>query len=114
VCSSDLKVVLLDFKIGNRFYSWNENFPAEQISFSVDPNRIAAQRPHIIEPIFATKNDSLVNYPIWNFSLNPKSRTFFWGDKKPKRIEKISSTQANELISSDSLIATIGAFRVVF
>jgi competence protein ComEC len=108
------KGVLLDFKIGNRFYSWNENFPAEQISFSVDPNRIAAQRPHIIEPIFATKNDSLVNYPIWNFSLNPKSRTFFWGDKKPKRIEKISSTQANELISSDSLIATIGAFRVVF
>jgi competence protein ComEC len=108
------KGVLLDFKIGNRFYSWNENFPAEQISFSIDPNRIAGHRPHIIEPIFATKNDLLLNYPIWNFSLDPKSRTFFWSDQKPKRIEKISTSQTNELVSLDSLIATIGAFRVVF
>ncbi|MFN3996896.1 ComEC/Rec2 family competence protein [Algoriphagus sp.] len=108
------KGFLLDFKIGNRFYSWNEDFPTEQISFSVDPNRIAVHRPHIIETIFATKNDSLQFFPIWNFSLNPKSRTFFWSDQKPKRIEKISSSQPNELISTDSLNTTIGAFRVVF
>lgn len=104
----------MDFKIGNRFYSWNEDFPAEQISFSIDPNRIAEHRPHIVEPFFATKIDSVVNYPFWNFSLNPKSRTFFWSDQKPKRIEKISFSQPNELISADSLNATIGAFRVVF
>ncbi len=108
------KGVLMDFKIGNRFYSWNEDFPAEQISFSIDPNRIAEHRPHIVEPFFATKIDSVVNYPFWNFSLNPKSRTIFWSDQKPKRIEKISISQPNELIYADSLNATIGAFRVVF
>jgi competence protein ComEC len=108
------KGILMDFKIGSRFYSWNEGFPPEHISYSIDPNRIAEHRPQLIDPIFATKMDSLVNFPVWNFSVNPKSRTFFWGGQQPSRIEKISSTQPKELISPDSLIATIGAFRVVF
>jgi competence protein ComEC len=106
--------IVMDFKIGARYFSWNENFPAEQISFSVDPNRIAEHRPHMIEPIFATKMDSIHTFPIWNFSLNPRSGTFFWQGQTPKRVEEISLSASNGLISSDGFKVTNGAFRVVF
>ena len=108
------KGLLMDFKIGNKHLSWNESFPPEQISFSVDPNRIAAHRPQLIEPIFASKKDSLLQFPVWDFAMNLESKTFFWSGKKPKRIEKITQSKSQEMDASDSLQVSIGAFRVVF
>lgn len=108
------KGILLDFKIGSRYFSWNESFPAEQISFSVDPNRIAEHRPHLIDPILALKDDSLTHFSVWNFDFDPRSKTFYWKGQHPKKIEEISHFKVRELTQSDSLKASIGAFRVVF
>lgn len=108
------KGLLIDFRLGSKYFSWNESFPAEQISFSIDPNRIAEHRPHIIESATALKFDSELYLPLYDFSFNPTSKTFFWKGQNPKRIEVISSFRNQKLLVSDSLQATIGAFRVVF
>lgn len=108
------KGILLDFKIGSRHFSWNESFPAEQISFSIDPNRIAEHRPQMIDPILALTSDSLVRFLVWDFAFNPASQTFYWKGQNPKQIEEISHLEYRQLAQADSLHASIGAFRVVF
>lgn len=108
------KGILVDFKFGDKNFSWNEGFPTEQISFSIDPNRIAEHRPQLIEPTTALKSESELYFPLYDFSFNPTSKTFIWKGQKPKRVERISNSRTQELLSSDSLYATIGAFRVVF
>lgn len=108
------KGLLIDFRNGDRYFSWNESFPAKQISFSIDPNRIAEHRPHLIESITALKQESELYFPIFDFSFNPVSKTLFWKAEKPKRIEEISIHDRRELVSSDSLNTSIGAFRIVF
>lgn len=108
------KGILVDFKFGDKNFSWNEGFPTEQISFSIDPNRIAEHRPQLIEPTTALKSESELYFPLYDFSFNPTSKTFIWKGQKPKRVERISNSRTLELLSPDSLYATIGAFRVVF
>ncbi len=108
------KGVLFDFRMGNKYFSWNESFPVEQISFSIDPNRIAEHRPHLIESITALKQESELYFPIYDFTFNPTSKTFFWNGEKPKRINEITFHESCELVSSDSLNVSIGAFRIVF
>jgi competence protein ComEC len=108
------KGILVDFKFGDKNFSWNEGFPTEQISFSIDPNRIAEHRPQLIEPTTALKSESELYFPLYDFSFHPTSKTFIWKGQKPKRVERISNSRTQELLSSDSLFATIGAFRVVF
>jgi competence protein ComEC len=106
--------MLLDFKIGRHYLSWNESFPPEQISFAIDPERIASHRPQLIDPIFAQKNDTLVQFPIWGLAMNPRSKTFYWNGPKPKRIEEITQSKSREMDAIDSLQVGNGAFRVVF
>ncbi|WP_111671442.1 ComEC/Rec2 family competence protein [Algoriphagus litoralis] len=108
------KGILLDFTLGNRHFSWNESFPPEQISYAIDPNRIAEQRPQVIEPSLASENDSLVQFPVWDLAMNPTSKTFFWNKQKPKRIQEITQSTIREREVIDSLRVSIGAFRVVF
>lgn len=108
------KGMILDFKFGNKKFSWNESFPTEQISFSIDPNRIAEHRPQLIESTNVLKFESELYFPIYDFSFNPASKTFFWKGQKPKRIEEMTYSNIPKLVSSDSLFASIGAFRIVF
>lgn len=111
---SDGKGTLMDFKIGTKNFSWNENFPTEQISFSIDPNRIALQRSQLPESIVAYKSDSVLTFPIWNFSYNPASQKIHWGSNKPKFVREFSFSKFKELPISDSMHAKSGAFQIVF
>jgi competence protein ComEC len=111
---SNEKGMLMDFKIGSRNFSWNENFPTEQISFSIDPNRIAFQRPQLPESTVAYKADSVLTFPIWDFSYSPTSQKIHWGSLKPKSVREFSFSKFKELPISDSLHVKIGAFQIVF
>ncbi|MBA4301348.1 MAG: competence protein ComEC [Cyclobacterium sp.] len=111
---SDGKGTLMDLKIGSKNFSWNENFPTEQISFSIDPNRIAFQRPQLPESTVAYKTDSVLTFPIWDFSYNPTSQKIHWGSVKPKSVREFSFSKFKELPISDSLYAKSGAFQIVF
>jgi competence protein ComEC len=108
------KGMLMDFRVGNKFFSWNPSLPPEQIPFSLDPNRIAQHRPQIPESAIAIENGQAFWFPIWDFQFDPGKRQFTWGNRIPKRVEQISTTSQKELSPSDSLFATFGAFRVVF
>ncbi|HSF54786.1 MAG TPA: ComEC/Rec2 family competence protein [Algoriphagus sp.] len=108
------KGVLIDFQIGEMSFSWNEKFPTEQISFSIDPNRIARHRPQAPVSANAMVSDSILWFPAWDFKLDPETKSFLWGNEKPVRIEKVSRYESLKILVSDSLIANSGAFRVVF
>ena len=108
------KGILLDFRDGDKIYSWNENFPPEQISFSIDPNRVAQHRPQHPESVRSIVLDSIRWFPARDFWFDPTRKTFTWGKEKPKRVEQHDQTGRRELAQSDSLIADNALFRVVF
>lgn len=108
------KGLLMDFKIGTQHYAWNENFPSEQISFSVEPNRIAQHRPQLPETTLTLAEGNDRWFPVWDFRFDSAGRKFVWGKEKPVRIERLSPSETKELADSDSLVANNGAFRVVF
>lgn len=108
------KGILLDVKVGERFYTWNENFPPEQISFSIDLNRVAEQRPLMPETLHAVVNGRLSWFPLLDFQFDAGTKTFLWASERPARIEQISPNGSWELTPSDSLVANNGTFRVVF
>ncbi|WP_026968665.1 ComEC/Rec2 family competence protein [Algoriphagus terrigena] len=108
------KGILMDFKVGESIYSWNEDFPPEQISFSIEPNRIAEHRPQIPESAFAVEEGEVLWFPLGDFRFDKDSRKFRWGKDKPIRIEQFSFPNSWESLASDSLIANNGAFRIVF
>ncbi|OOG75251.1 ComEC/Rec2 family competence protein [Algoriphagus sp. A40] len=108
------KGILMDFQVGGKSFSWNENFPSEQISFSIDPNRIAQNRPQLPISAKAKENGSMLWFPAWDFKFDPSTKLFLWGAGKPVRIDQLSRYDSKELPVSDSLFANNGAFRVVF
>lgn len=108
------KGILMDFHVGGRSFSWNENFPPEQISFSIDPNRIAQHRPQVPISSNAVVNDSTLWFPALGFKFDPSTKLFFWEKEKPTKIVQLSRHESKELPVSDSLFANNGAFRVVF
>ena len=108
------KGLLMDFKLGSTHWSWNQDFPPEQISFSIEPNRIAEHRPQIPESVKATGKNNRLLFPLFGFQFDPEQRKFLWNNRKPKRVEEIFHSEFRELAASDSLMATQGAFRIVF
>ncbi|RIW13988.1 ComEC family competence protein [Algoriphagus lacus] len=108
------KGLLMDFKLGSTHWSWNQDFPPEQISFSIEPNRIAEHRPQIPESAKAIEKNTGLWFPIFSFQFDPEQRKFLWNNRKPKRVEEIFHSEFRELAASDSLMATQGAFRIVF
>lgn len=108
------KGMLMDFQLGEKIWAWNENFPTEQLSFSIDPNRIALHRPLIPKAAEGISGDSIRWFPIWDFYFEPGEKKFHWGKQKPTRMEQLFREGSKELHLSDSLIANNGAFRIVF
>jgi competence protein ComEC len=108
------KGTLLDFRIGHRNFSWNENFPTDRIGFSIDPNRIALKHPQVPVSAVAYKTDSVLYFPIFDFSYNPTSQTIHWISAKPKSVREFSFSKFKELPNSDSLLIKSGAFQLVF
>jgi competence protein ComEC len=108
------KGLLMDFKVGSTHLSWNQDFSPEQIGFSIDPNRIAEHRPQFLESVKAMDKNKGLWFPVFDFHFDPEGRKFLWRSRKPTRVEKIFQGKPMKLAASDSLLATGGAFRIVF
>lgn len=108
------KGILMDFKVGEDVYTWNESFPPEQISFSIEPNRIAEHRPQRPESAFAVEEGSVRWFPMGDFQFDRDAGKFRWGKEKPIRVEQFSFPNSWESLASDSLVANNAAFRIVF
>lgn len=111
---SGQKGILMDFQVGKTHYSWNSNFPPEQISFSIESNRIAGHRPHFPVSALALDKSVALWFPVWDFQFDPHSRKFSWGSRSPESIHQISPGESGDLTPSDTLDATFGAYRIVF
>jgi competence protein ComEC len=108
------KGLLIDLTTGYNTHSWNEDLPPEQITFSIEPNRIAQHRAQFPVPLVTLASDGSRWFPDHDFHFSPPDRRFVWGKTKPVRIERISRSGSEVLELSDSLFANNGAFRIVF
>jgi competence protein ComEC len=62
---------LIEVKLGSRFLVWNQDFPADQISFAIDPNRIRRGVPLIPESMRGIVRDSLIIFPAFGIEYFP-------------------------------------------
>lgn len=108
------KGLLMDFKVGDQHFSWNESFPLEQISFSVDPNRVAAHRPRMSESALTFDEEGFRYFPIFGFRFGARDNSLHWEVNRPRKVERLLPDGGTEALPLDSLSANNGAFRVVF
>ena len=74
------KEAILDMKLGGHHLSWNQSFPLDQLSFSIDPNRLTEKRSHMPEPMRGVWQDSIVWFP----GLDLRFFIFFSRQHNPK------------------------------
>ena len=108
------KGLLMEFKVGDRHWSWNQNFPTEQIPFSIEPNRITAHRPRFPESTLAIEKGPELWFPIFDLDFDPKEKLVSWHSRAPEKVEQIHPTKPVLFPTMDSLNVTRGAFRIVF
>ncbi len=58
---------LIDLRVGEHHLTWNQSFPPEQISFSINPNRIEEERSGTPHPLRGALQDSAVWFPGFDF-----------------------------------------------
>ena len=78
------KGFLLDLRLGDHFLCWNQNFPTDQISFSIDPNRIVEERSAKPIPLKGVSQDSTIWFPELEFRIFPKNGEIQWVGKNQK------------------------------
>lgn len=78
------KGILLDLRIGDHFLCWNQNFPIDQISFSINPNRIVDERSDRPIPLKGIPQDSAIWFPGLEFQFFPKNGEIQWIRKDQK------------------------------
>lgn len=108
------KGVLLDFRVGDRVYSWNESFPPEQISYSIDPNRLADHRPRIPESGQSFGEGGMRWFPLFDFRFDAVGKNVYWGAERPQSAALILPKASEKMLLDDSLVVNKGAFRIVF
>ena len=108
------KGLLMEFKVGDRYWSWNQDFPTEHIPYSIEPNRIATHRPKFPETALAFEKSTKLWFPVFDLDFDPKQKQVRWHSRAPEKVEQIHPTAPVILTAMDSLKVSRGAFRIVF
>ncbi len=105
---------ILDLKLGPHHLSWNQGFPTEQLSFSIQPNRLANQRNPIPLPLKAVVAKDSIWFPGIDLVFFPSRNLLIWGTLSPKIQEQFGMTLDPNSFQKDSLFSSSAAYRVVF
>ncbi|MCE2778665.1 MAG: ComEC/Rec2 family competence protein [Algoriphagus sp.] len=105
---------ILDLKLGDHHLSWNQNFPTEQLSFSIQPNRLAGQRSPVPIPLKGVVGKDLIWFPGIDLAFFPSRNQLVWGALTPKYQEQFGAPPASNLPQKDSLSSYSAGYRVVF
>ena len=105
---------ILDLKLGDHHLSWNQNFPTEQLSFSIQPNRLAGQRNPVPIPLKGVVGKDLIWFPGIDLAFFPSRNQLVWGALTPKYQEQFGAPPASNLPQKDSLSSHSAGYRVVF
>jgi competence protein ComEC len=106
---------VFDFKNNNKLFSWNQGVDSEELSFVVDPNRIANQLPQIPTGMKGIPLDAstiqLFPSPI---ILNQQNSEIYFANQKPKEIAIWTDGHWLQTSYSDTLRLGEFAFRILF
>jgi competence protein ComEC len=105
---------ILDLKLGAHHLSWNQDFPTEQLSFSIQPNRLANQRNPIPLPLKAVVAKDSIWFPGIDLVFFPSQNQLVWGTISPKTQEQFGVSLDPNSFQKDSLFSSSAAYRVVF
>lgn len=108
------KGTLIDFRLGERYLCWNQNFPPEQIAFSIQPNRLAGRRATQPQPLVGIAQKASFWFPGLDVVFFPSQSQLYWGKGKPlvQARESLGSSIKSE--AKDSLFRVSSGFQVVF
>jgi competence protein ComEC len=105
---------ILDLKLGTHHLSWNQNFPTEQLSFSVQPNRLAGQRNPVPIPLKGLVGKDSIWFPGIDLVFFPSRNQLVWGTLSPKTQVQFGVPPDPSSSQKDSLFSFSGAYRAVF
>ena len=105
---------ILDLKLGAHHLSWNQDFPTEQLSFSIQPNRLANQRNPIPLPLKAVVAKDSIWFPGIDLVFFPSRNQLVWGTISPKSQEQFGVSLDPNSFQKNSLFSSSAAYRVVF
>jgi competence protein ComEC len=105
---------ILDLKLGDHHLSWNQNFPTEQLSFSIQPNRLAGQRNPVPIPLKGVVGKDSIWFPGIDLVFFPFRNQLVWGALTPNFQEQFGVPPASNLPQKDSLSSSSAGYRVVF
>lgn len=105
---------ILDLKIGSHHLSWNQNFPIEQLTFSIQPNRLANQRKAVPLPLKGVVAKDSIWFPGIDLVFFPSRNHLVWGKLKPQYQEEFVRIDSLKPIKNDFLLKPSAGFRVVF
>lgn len=108
------KARMVDYAVDRRVYSWNQGMSPEEISFSVDPNRIQNHWLQIPESMLSVaEEDSRFLFPFpWIAIMRNNTLQLSKPDDKVVEIWKENSWQ--RLPVQDSLLLQTHAYRILF
>ena len=105
---------ILDLKLGPHHLSWNHSFPTEQLSFSIQPNRLAGQRNPVPIPLKGLVGKDSIWFPGIDLVFFPYRNQLVWGTLSPKTQEQFGVPPDPNSSQKDSLFSYSAGYRVVF
>ena len=108
------KGTLIDLRLGERHLCWNQDFPPEQIAYSIQPNRLAGQRATHPQPLVGIAQEASFWFPGLDVVFFPSQSKLSWGRGKPIVQANVQPDIGRKSEAKDSLFRVPSRFRVVF
>jgi competence protein ComEC len=108
------KEALIDLQLGDHHLSWNQSFPADQLTFSIDPNRLMHHRSPIPGSLQGIRQDSAIWFPVLDFRFFPTQNEIEWIGKKPEKIQEFHRDNSGEKPTKDTILNQNAGFRAIF
>ncbi len=106
---------MFDFSSNGKLYSWNQGLDSEEISFVVDPNRIANQWPQFPgEFSSGIGEDTKLAFPFRSIGFSSDRNQLCFSNEIPETVQIWEGDRWENLVHSDSLKLGEKAFRILF
>jgi competence protein ComEC len=105
---------IMDIQLGDHHLSWNQSFPSDQLTFSIDPNRLMHHRFPRPIPLRGIVQDSSIWFPVLDFKFFPKQNQIEWQSLKPEKIQEFHRENSGIKSVQDSTLYKKAGFRAIF
>lgn len=92
---SSEKGALIDLQLGRHDFTWNQDFPPDQISFALDPNRLLNQRSAQPNSLIGIRENDSVWFPALGFRFYPDEKLIQMERDYSPKIQIFRSTEGD-------------------